>query len=200
MTKYVTFFVVAVFLGSSLGRAASAAPNGDGSRTASSNEQAAALPSLEGSSKSVEKEWTKEEQGFGATLLLSDKPQQFLDDWNKQASVIELGTTGSVSRGKPIVAFIVFTGCGADKQGLGDVLADMSVLTPDGKVLGENKAVDICQKRPVPPVMQLQLGVGNLGIVIEPNDPAGTYEFHAKVSDRVKGVVLELKAKFSVDK
>ena len=76
----------------------------------------------------------------------------------------------------------------------------MSVLTPEGKVLGENKAVDICQNRPAPPDKQLQLGVGNLGIVIEPNDPAGTYEFHAKVSDRVKGVVLELKAKFAVDK
>ena len=49
------------------------------------------------------------------------------------------------------------------------------------------------------PEKQLQLGVGNLGIVLQPNDPAGTYEIHAKVSDRVKGVVLELKTKFSVN-
>jgi len=106
----------------------------------------------------------------------------------------------SAIRGKPCVAFIVFSGCGADKQGLADVVADISMLTPDGKVLGEKKAVEICQKRPAPPDKQQQLGVGNLGMVIEPNDPAGTYEIHAKVSDRVKGVVLELKTKFSVDK
>ncbi len=73
------------------------------------------------------------------------------------------------------------------------------MLTPDGKVLAEQKAVEIYQKRRVPPDKQLQLGVGNLGIVIATNDPAGTYEIHAKVSDRVKGVVLELKTKFSVN-
>ena len=48
----------------------------------------------------------------------------------------------SAIRGKPCVAFIVFSGCGADKQGLADVVADISMLTPDGKVLGEKKAVE----------------------------------------------------------
>ena len=121
MTRYAAFSVVAVFLGASIGHAASPASDGDGSRTASSSAQDAALPSLADSSKSVEKEGMKAEQGFAATLLLSDKPQQFLDDWNKQAAVVDVRTTDSVSRGKPIVGFIVFSGCGADKQGLGDV-------------------------------------------------------------------------------
>ena len=156
--------------------------------------------SLEDSTKSVEQEWTKQEQGFGATLFFSNKPQQFLDDWNKPAAVVNVRMSDSASRGKPCVAFIVFSGCGAVKQGLADVVADISMLTPDGKVLGEKKAVEICQKRPAPADKQLQLGVGNLGMVIAPNDPAGTYEIHAKVSDRVKGVVLELKTTFSVGK
>jgi hypothetical protein len=47
--------------------------------------------------------------------------------------------------------------------------------------------------------MPLQLGVGRLGIVIEPDDPAGTYEIYATVHDRVKGVALELERKFSVE-
>ncbi len=185
MIKYVTVLVVAVFLGSFIGRAAPAASPGD---------------SLKDSTKSVEQEWTQAEQGFRAILFFSDNPQQFLDDWNKPAATAEVRMSGSASRGKPCVAFIVFSGCGADKQGLADVVADISMLTPDGKVLGARKAVEICQKRPAPPDEQQQLGVGNLGMVIEPNDPAGTYEIHAKVSDRVKGVVLELKTKFSVDK
>ena len=257
MAKYLIFFVVAVYLGSSSGRAASAASHGDGPRTASSNEQdifRAAVSSLsstwrqhqrikdicdgllkgkkldptetrwlkvmlanldaetgakndtprghssEGPTKGVEQEWTKEEQGFGATLFFSNKPQQFLDDWNKPAAVVNVQMSDSASRGKPCAAFIAFTGCGADKQGLADVVADISMLAPDGKVLGEKKAVEICQKRPAPADKQLQLGVGNLGMVIAPNDPAGTYEIRAKVSDRVKGVVLELKTTFSVDK
>jgi hypothetical protein len=155
---------------------------------------------LEDSSKSVEQEWMKAERGFAAMLIFSNNPHQFLDDWSKPAATAEIRMSESASRGKPCVAFIVFAGCGADKQGLADVVADISMLTPDGKVLGERKAVDICQKRPAPPDKQQQLGVGNLGMVIAPNDPAGVYEIHAKVSDRVKGVALELKTKFSVDK
>jgi hypothetical protein len=190
--------VVAIHLGTSIVRAAPAVAHGDGPPAASPNERDAALPSSEDPTKNAEKEWTKVKQGFGATLLLSDKPQQFLDDWNKPGEVADVRTSDSASRGNPCVAFILFTGCGADKQGMADVVADISVLSPDGKVLGQKKAVEICQKRPAPPEKQLQLGVGNLGIVLDANDPAGTYEFHAKVSDRVKGVVLELKAQFSV--
>ena len=150
--------------------------------------------------ESVEQEWAKTEQGFTAMLVFSNKPQQFLEDWSKPGAIAEIRMSESASRGKPCVAFLVFSGCGADKEGLADVVADISILTPDGKVLGEKKAVDICEKHPAPPDNQQQLGVGNLGIVLEPNDPAGMYEVHAKVSDRVKGVVLELKTKFSVDK
>jgi hypothetical protein len=156
--------------------------------------------SLEDSAKSVEKEWMKAERGFAAMLIFSDNPQQFLEDWSNTAATAKVQMSESAARGKPCVAFIVFSGCGADEQGLADVVADISMLTPDGKVLGARKAVEICQKRPAPPDEQQQLGVGNLGMVIEPNDPAGTYEIRAKVSDRVKGVVLELKTKFSVDK
>ena len=123
-----------------------------------------------------------------------------MEDWNKAAAVVNVRMSDSASRGKPCVAFIVFTGCGADKQGLADVVADLSLLGPDGTVLIDHKAIEICQKQPAPPSKYLHLGVGNLGIVLAPSDPAGTYEIHAKVSDRVKGVVLELKTKFSVDK
>ncbi len=222
MTKYVTFFVVAVYLGSSIGRAETAASPGDGPRTAASHEQdnrvarKAMLAKLNAQTDAknnpspgdpaenpgLEREWTKAEQGFGAMLFFSDKPQQFVDDWSKpgETANVAASCSHSVARGTPCVAFIVFTGCGADKQGLADVVADISMLTPDGKVIGERKGVEICQKRPAPPDKQLQLGVGNLGMVLQPNDPLGTYEIHAKVSDRVKGVSLALKKKFSVDK
>ena len=94
----------------------------------------------EDATKSIEREWTKAEQGFGAMLFFSDKPQQFLDDWNTPARPLTSGRLShSASRGKPCVAFIVFTGCGADQQGLADVVADISMLTPDGKILGARR-------------------------------------------------------------
>ena len=84
---------------------------------------------------------------------------------------------------------------------MADVVADLSVITPDGKIYGEQKGMKIWQKKPVPKgERSLQLGEAQLMIVIGPNDPAGTYEVHAKVHDRVKGVVLDLKRKFSVSK
>jgi hypothetical protein len=144
-------------------------------------------------------EWAKTEQGFMAELIFSNEPQQFVDDWNTPGATAQIQMSESASRGKTCVAFIVFSGCGANKQGLADVVADITMLTPDGRVLGERKAVDICQKRPAPQGNQQQLGAGTLGMTIGANDPAGTYEVHAKVSDRIKGVVLELKTKFSVD-
>lgn len=149
---------------------------------------------------SVEREDAKMERGFGAMLLFSDKPQQFLDDWNTPGATAEVRSSASASRGKPCVAFILFSGCGADQQGMADVVADIRMFSPDGKLLGEQKTVDICRKRPAPAESQMQLGVGDLGMALTSNDPSGTYEIHAKVSDRVKGVVLELKTKFSVDK
>ncbi len=280
MTKYVTFFVVAVYLGSSIGRAETAASPGDGPRTAASHEQDTGLPDwmtsyyqnpqpdqfvakvrqmsdrgtlsapvtgaflsrvlaknpariavwmaaladlpdkdktalhkaikeicdglLNGNelnptetqclkamlanlnahtdaknnpspgdpaeNPGLVREWTKAEQRFGAMLYFSDKPQQFVDDWCKpgETANVAASCSHSVARGTPCVAFIVFTGCGAVKQGLADVVADISMLTPDGKVIGERKGVEICQKRPAPPDKQLQLGVGNLGMVLLP--------------------------------
>lgn len=155
---------------------------------------------LEDSKKSAEKEWMKSDRGFGAMLLFSDNPQQFLDNWEKPTAGVKLPTTESAPRGKPCGAFVVFAGCGADARGLADVVADLTVIKPDGKVYGEQKGVEVWQKKPAPQGKTLQLGVGQLGIVIEPNDPTGTYEIRAKVNDRVKGVMLELKRKFSVSK
>ena len=158
--------------------------------------------SAEEPTKGVDMEWTKVDQGFRAMLFFSDKPQQFVDDWNKPGEIADLSasTSHSVSRGTPCVTFIVFAGCGADKQGMADVVADISMLTPDGKVIGEQKAVEICQKRPAPADNRQQLGAGTLGMILQADDPLGTYEIHAKVTDRVKGVTLELKKKVSLDK
>ena len=83
---------------------------------------------------------------------------------------------------------------------MADVVADLTVLAPDGKVYGELKAVEVWQKKPAPHGKRLELGAQNLGILVQPNDPAGSYQVHAKVHDRIKGVVLELRRKFSVSK
>jgi hypothetical protein len=60
--------------------------------------------------------------------------------------------------------------------------------------------MEVWQKKPAPKGKQLQLSAGGLMLKIEADDPPGTYEIRAKVRDRAKGITLELKRKFTVDK
>ena len=155
---------------------------------------------LEDFKKPVAKEWIKSSQGFGAQLLFTGEPEEFLENWNKPTPGVKISQSESAVRGKPHGVFIVFTGCANDEKGLADVVADLMVLKPDGTVYGEEKDLEVWQKKPAPPSKQLGLSAGYMMIVIEAKDQAGDYEVRAKVHDRVKDVVLKLKWKFSVSK
>jgi hypothetical protein len=155
---------------------------------------------LENSKAAVQNDWMKSEHGFGATLVFTDKPQRLLDNWAKPTPGVETPEAKTAPREKPCGIFIMFAGCGADKEGMADVVADLKVFAPDGKLYGEEKDVEIWQKKPAPSRKQIELGVGYMGIVIETKDPAGEYKVRATVRDRVKGVTVELKRTFSVQK
>jgi hypothetical protein len=148
--------------------------------------------------KAIEQEWIQAKEGFGVQLLFSGKPQSFLEDWSKPTRGVQINTSESAERGKPYGIFIIFAGCGKDRNGLADVVADLTLVAPDGKVYAEEKAIEVWQKKEAPSGKQLQLGVGYLTVVIEPKDLSGNYEIRAKVYDRIKGVELDLKRKFSV--
>jgi hypothetical protein len=52
--------------------------------------------------------------------------------------------------------------------------------------------------KPKPPKNQLQLSVGNIGILIRPNDPPGKYRLVAHVTDNIANVSLDLERTFTV--
>jgi hypothetical protein len=155
---------------------------------------------LQNGKPTANKEWMKSNQGFGAQLLFVENPKKFVEDWNKPAEGVKVPVTDKAPRGKECGAFIIFIGCGEDEHGMADVVADMTLITPDGKTGAEQKGMEVWQKKPAPKEKQLQRSAGVLMIKIDADDPAGDYEIRAKVHDRVKGVVLELKRKFTVDK
>jgi hypothetical protein len=155
---------------------------------------------LQDGKTTADKEWMKSNQGFGAQLLFFDNPKKFLDDWKKPTEGVRASVSESAPRGTECGAFIIFTGCGDDKQGMADVVADVTVIKPDGKPYAAEKGMEVWQKKPAPKGKQLQLGTGGLMIKIEADDPAGTYEIRATVHDRVKDVTLDLKRKFTVSK
>src|SRR5262249_47265631 len=141
----------------------------------------------------ADKDWMKSSQGFGAQLLLVGDPKKFVEDWNKPAEIVKAPVIDTAERGKECGAFIGFTGCGEDKQGNADVVADLTLITPDGKTGADQKGMEVRQKKPGPKGKQLHLSDGAMIIKIDADDPVGTYEIRATVHDRVKDVKLELK-------
>jgi hypothetical protein len=162
------------------------------------NEAANATPDQSQPEKADET-WMKSSRGFSAMLMLSDDPEQFLKDWNRPTAKVALKTSEAATRGKPFAAFIIFMGCDNDAKGHADVVADLTLVGPDGKVLAEQKNVQIWQNSPAPPPREMQLGTLK-AVPIQPDDPAGEYEMRAKVQDRVKGATVELSRKFTVPK
>jgi hypothetical protein len=147
----------------------------------------------------VDKKHMKEEKGVGAMLLFSNDSDKFNKEWDQPTPGIKLTTSETTKRGEKCGVYIIFAGCGINKQGLADVTVDLVVIKPDGKIYAEMKDVTVFKKAPVSN-KNLQLSDENLIIVIEKNDPDGVYEVQAKVKDNIKNVALDLKLKFSVDK
>ena len=104
-----------------------------------------------------------------------------MSDWEKPHPP-NVSTTDVAQRGKPIVAFVVFVGC-REVGGKCNSIADFVVLRPDGTEYAAEKGAELWRDKPAPAENQLQLSTSNLGIVIEPSDPAGEYRVQVVARD-----------------
>ena len=68
-----------------------------------------------------------------------------------------------------------------------------TATTPDGKSWGKPVDTELWVDKPPPGEGQMQLSLGNMGIVIDPGDPLGIYKVKAEITDKVarKKMVLE---------
>ena len=62
--------------------------------------------------------WSKSRGDFGAMLLLSDEPGEFLDNWSRRTPGVSIRTTRTAHRGVPLAPFILFIGCTEDTLSL----------------------------------------------------------------------------------
>jgi hypothetical protein len=142
------------------------------------------------------KRWSKSNGRFGAQLLLTDKPQQLFDDWEKPGRGVRISEADSAYPGVSIVAVVFFTGCGADAKGLAQTTVHFAAFGPDGKPYGEAFDGELWIDKPPPAKRQIQLGVSTMGLVLEPEDPLGVYTVRAKIVDKVSGKKLVLEREF----
>lgn len=143
--------------------------------------------------------WRKSWGANGAMLDLTDKPDELFAAWERPGAGVPVSTTEVAKRGEPIVGVVFFTGCTPDKSGLCDAEAYFQVFKPDGSAYSVEEHGEIWSGKPPPPDGQLQLGVGAIGVRIEPSDPSGTYTVRARLRDKVSQAEVELSRSFVVD-
>src|SRR5262245_39024347 len=140
-----------------------------------------------------DKPWAKSDGDFGAQIVFTDKPDELFAAWEKPGPMVLYSQTTTATRGIPIVAVIFFVGCTPDDHGQCNAGVRFTASTPDGKSWGSPVDAELWVGKPPPQKGQMQLSVGNMGIVIDPGDPLGIYKVKAEVVDKVakKTILLE---------
>lgn len=137
--------------------------------------------------------WAKSDGDFGAQLVFTDKPDELFAAWEKPGPAVMLSETPTAVRGRPIVGVVFFAGCAVNERGKCDAIVHFAAETPDGKPWGEPIEGELWVDKPPPDKGQMQLSVGNMGIIIDPDDPLGVYKVKAVVTDNVakRKMILE---------
>jgi len=143
-------------------------------------------------------EWMKSSGDFGAQLLLIGNEKEFFNRWKTPSETVKFETVSEINRGESFITPIIFSGCYVNKSGNCMVNAALKVLRPDGAIYADMAQIEIWENKPPPPKGILELGVGYLKVIIEPEDPEGTYTVQAKVTDNVKKSSFVLTRTFSV--
>ena len=139
--------------------------------------------------------WRKSEGEFAVMLILTDKPDEFFAAWETKSPGVSVSSTELAKRGSPVMGVVVFRGCSPSDQGLCDATVTYTVLRPDGTIYGGPQEGELWVGK-TPPKDELQLSMGNMGVVIEPKDPLGRYVMRAEVRDRVAKKTIRLEQHF----
>jgi len=136
--------------------------------------------------------WARSAGDFGAQLVFTDDPDGLIETWEKPGPAALQHGIANAPRDGNIVAVIFFFGCAADAKGSCQTSVRFTAYGPDGKPWGDPQDADLWSKRP-PGKGLMQLGIGTMGLLLDPDDPLGVYKVKAEVSDKVakKTLVLE---------
>ncbi len=142
--------------------------------------------------------WSKSVGTFGAMLLLSDAPDEFLDNWSQRTPGVSIRTTGTGQRGVPLAPFILFVGCKENGAASCNTSFDLEVLKPDGSEYFSTNNLELWRGKPSPQMGTLGLGIGYTEIDLNPQDPLGRYLVRTKIRDANAEVELTLEQSFEV--
>lgn len=135
--------------------------------------------------------------GFGAMLLTTNDREGFLRAWDGPTPP-HLDISDRATRGAPIAAMLLFYGCRAGADGNCNVTAEFTILQPGGQVYGEPFSGEAWRGAPGPDGA-IRLSTTNISLIVEPQDPMGIWTIRIRITDHVRGLVLEVEREVTVD-
>lgn len=136
--------------------------------------------------------WSKSEGNFGAMLLLSDTPEEFLTAWTRRTPGVSIRPVNTIRRGVTLAPFIIFNGCEPNDQGVCSTTFDLEVLEPDGSSFLRVPGLELWRNKPALETGSLGLSIGYTEINLQPEDPLGRYLVRATTFDEYAGISLTL--------
>ncbi len=143
--------------------------------------------------------YAKTKGGFGAIIILTDKPDELFEAWNKNKEdvSVDMGVE-KIQQGESITACIIFSNCASDKKGMANVSVKFTLLGPNGNVVEESGNVEVWINKPAPPKRISELSVSFLRFDAVKKNSGGFYIVKALVYDRNSGIKIDLERQFQV--
>jgi hypothetical protein len=133
--------------------------------------------------------------GFTVSLVDTDDRDGFFRAW--MAGSAALPVTGRAVRGRPLAAVVIFEGCRAGADGNCHVTGRFTYVRPDGSVYGEIDS-ELWSSPPSRNGSALP-SPGGPDLVVDPEDPMGTWTLRVRVTDAVRGATVDAEARIVVD-
>lgn len=133
---------------------------------------------------------------FLVQLRLTPNEAALRKSWEEASSNPTLDVSERIPVGRPITTVLTMTGCTPNPAGQCDVMAEFSIVAPDGERtrLG---AGYLWKAAPLTP--RFMLGSASLTLVFKEKDKGKAFRMIATVEDRVASKVLELSTPLTVD-
>ena len=121
---------------------------------------------------------------FEISIHVTSRGEELFNNWDRPTGkVFNVESFKVAPRGKFLSAVVLFKGCKPDRSRNCDVVVDIVAYDPKGKIYGQMLGVELWQRKPAPDPGYTQLSRSYMGLVIEPNDPPGTYRITAVARD-----------------
>ncbi|WP_374499405.1 hypothetical protein [Zoogloea sp.] len=143
-----------------------------------------------------ERENMRSASNFLVQLRLTPDEAALRKTWEEASSKPALDVSERIPVGRPITTVLTMTGCTPNPAGQCDVMAEFSIVAPDGERtrLG---AGYLWKAAPLTP--RFMLGNASVTLVFREKDKGKAFRMIATVEDRVASKVLELSTPLTVE-